>query len=57
MLGHGEDTEERYPRVVEALLGKDIRKIACGTSHTIALSSKLDSCSQVYIDPQHMMHT
>ncbi|XP_031563851.1 ultraviolet-B receptor UVR8-like isoform X2 [Actinia tenebrosa] len=40
MLGHGEDTEESYPRVVEALLGKDIRKVACGTSHTIALSKE-----------------
>jgi len=41
MLGHGEDAEEMAPRVVEALLGRDIRKIACGTSHTLALSSKL----------------
>ena len=40
MLGHGEDTEELSPRVVEALLGRDIRKVACGTSHTVALSSK-----------------
>ncbi|KAK3751866.1 hypothetical protein QZH41_009679, partial [Actinostola sp. cb2023] len=38
MLGHGEDTEELSPRVVEALLGRDIRKVACGTSHTVALS-------------------
>lgn len=40
MLGHGEDAEEVSPRVVEALLGRDIRKIAVGTSHTVALSSK-----------------
>ncbi|KXJ19610.1 ultraviolet-B receptor UVR8 [Exaiptasia diaphana] len=38
MLGHGEDSEEMSPRVVEALLGRDIRKIACGASHMLALS-------------------
>lgn len=52
MLGHGEDTEERDPRVVEALLGKDIRKVACGASHTIALSSKLPALQYV----QHKMY-
>ncbi|XP_032222416.2 ultraviolet-B receptor UVR8 isoform X3 [Nematostella vectensis] len=38
MLGHGEDTQEAHPHVVEALLGKDIRKVACGATHTLALS-------------------
>lgn len=38
-LGHGEDTEESQPGVVEALLGQDIRLIACGTQHTMAVSS------------------
>eukprot|EP00794_Sanderia_malayensis_P003524 gene3523-4025_t len=39
MLGHGEETEETIPRVVEALLGRDVRKIACGTEHMLAVSS------------------
>ncbi len=37
MLGHGEETEEVIPRVVEALLGRDVRKIACGTEHMLAV--------------------
>ncbi|XP_066936467.1 uncharacterized protein [Clytia hemisphaerica] len=37
-LGHGEAEEELVPRVVEALLGRDIRKIACGFEHTLAVS-------------------
>ena len=38
MLGHGEETEEITPRVVEALLGRDVRKISCGTEHMLAVS-------------------
>ncbi|XP_065666204.1 uncharacterized protein LOC100209924 [Hydra vulgaris] len=38
VLGHGEETEELFPRVVEALLGRDIRTVACGTEHTLAVS-------------------
>ena len=37
-LGHGEEEEELVPRVVEALLGRDIRKLACGYEHTLAVS-------------------
>jgi len=38
-LGHGEQTEELIPRVIESLLGRDIRYVACGTDHTLALSA------------------
>lgn len=40
MLGHGENGEENVPRVLEALLSKDIWKVACGVTHTIAVTSK-----------------
>ena len=40
-LGHGEEEEELVPRVVEALLGRDIRKLACGHEHTLAVSGKI----------------
>lgn len=38
MLGHGEEELERSPRVIEALLGRNIVYVACGVAHTIALS-------------------
>ena len=41
MLGHGEEELERSPRVIEALLGRNIIFVACGVAHTIALSGKL----------------
>lgn len=37
-LGHGEEEEELVPRVIEALLGRDIRQVACGHEHTLAVS-------------------
>ncbi|KAL9968021.1 hypothetical protein ACROYT_G026346 [Oculina patagonica] len=40
MLGHGENGEENVPKVVEALLSKDIVKVACGVTHTIAVSKE-----------------
>lgn len=40
MLGHGENAEENVPKVVEALQSKDVMKIACGTTHTVVLTSK-----------------
>lgn len=40
MLGHGENGEENVPRIVEALLSKDIWKVACGVTHTITLTSE-----------------
>lgn len=44
-LGHGEQTEELIPRVIESLLGRDIRYVACGTDHTLALSG--DHCFSI----------
>ena len=41
MLGHGEEELERSPRVIEALLGRNIVYVACGVAHTIALSGKI----------------
>lgn len=40
MLGHGENGEENVPRSVEALLSKDVWKVACGVTHTISLTSE-----------------
>jgi len=40
MLGHGEEELERSPRVIEALLGRNIVYVACAVAHTIALSGK-----------------
>ena len=39
MLGHGENGEECVPKVLEALLSKDIVKVACGITHTIVVTS------------------
>lgn len=39
MLGHGENAEENVPRVVDALLSKNISTVACGVNHTIAVTS------------------
>lgn len=39
-LGHKEDEKEMCPRVVEALLGRNITMVACGMAHTMALSSE-----------------
>ena len=38
MLGHGEEAEEVIPRVVEALLGHDVKQISCGTEHMLAVT-------------------
>ena len=37
MLGHKDEDDERVPRVVESLLGRDIVMAACGVAHTMAL--------------------
>ena len=42
MLGHKDEDSERLPRVVEALLGRDIVMVACGAAHTMALSGERD---------------
>ncbi|KJE88632.1 hypothetical protein, variant 2 [Capsaspora owczarzaki ATCC 30864] len=38
MLGHGEEDPEASPRVVEALLGHDIKMLCLGSGHTMALA-------------------
>ena len=40
MLGHKDEDNEKLPRVVESLLGRDITMVACGVAHTIALSGE-----------------
>lgn len=40
VLGHGESDKEALPRVVEALLGKDIVKFALGSKHMMAVSGE-----------------
>lgn len=42
MLGHKDEDNEMLPRVVESLLGRDIGMVACGVSHTMALSGMCD---------------
>ena len=37
MLGHKDEDDEKCPRVVESLLGKDIIMAACGVAHTMAV--------------------
>mmetsp|Transcript_29366 Transcript_29366/g.47412 ORF Transcript_29366/g.47412 Transcript_29366/m.47412 type:complete len:792 (-) Transcript_29366:878-3253(-) len=37
-LGHGETQLHRTPKVVDALLEKDIRSVSCGMNHTAALT-------------------
>mmetsp|Transcript_12114 Transcript_12114/g.48750 ORF Transcript_12114/g.48750 Transcript_12114/m.48750 type:complete len:602 (+) Transcript_12114:67-1872(+) len=38
-LGHGDENDQLQPKVIEVLLGKDVRAIACGPSHTAALNA------------------
>lgn len=40
MLGHKDEDDERVPRVVESLLGRDIVMAACGVAHTMALGGR-----------------
>ena len=37
ILGHGEEDEEKQPRVLEAMLGRSVRMVALGKQHSIAL--------------------
>ena len=48
MLGHKDEDDERVPRVVESLLGRDIVMAACGVAHTMALGGM---CVCVYVLP------
>ena len=44
-LGHGEEEEELVPRVVKAILGKDIHMVACGTEHTMVITDSGETFS------------
>jgi len=37
-LGHGDNTDQLYPKLVQSLVGKKIAKVCCGSLHTIFLS-------------------
>lgn len=41
-LGIGETVDEYRPVLVEALEGKNIRQIACGSGHTVVLTEEYD---------------
>lgn len=47
MLGHKDEDDEKVPRVVESLLGRDIVTAACGVAHTMALGGRC--CTQTTI--------
>ena len=40
MLGHKDEDDEKFPRVVESLLGRDITMAACGVAHTMAVGGE-----------------
>ena len=40
MLGHKDEDDEKVPRVVESLLGKDVVLVACGVAHTMAVGGE-----------------
>ena len=37
-LGHGDEADHLVPKVVQTLLGKEIRGVSCGPSHTAAIN-------------------
>ena len=49
MLGHGENGEENVPKVVEALQSKDVKKVACGVTHTVVLTSKCSKTTLLHV--------
>lgn len=38
-LGHGNEVSHLTPKVLEAMLGRDIRAIACGPTHSAAINA------------------
>lgn len=48
-LGHGEDNDESIPRVLEALLGRNIVHIACGPKHMVAIAGFLFFCFKFFL--------
>ena len=41
VLGHGNERDQRIPEVLVALLGRNVKLLALGKIHSIALSGKL----------------
>ena len=41
-LGHGDNTDQPKPKLVDALVGKRCSSVACGSKHTLALSNSGD---------------
>ena len=39
-LGHGEDRDELTPRLVERLMWKKIKAVACGQNHTVLCTAE-----------------
>ena len=42
-LGHGEETEEQKPRIVDALSRLNIKLVACGAKYMLCVTGKLNS--------------
>lgn len=40
ILGHKDEDNEKLPRVVDSLLGRNITMVTCGVAHTMALSAQ-----------------
>ena len=41
VLGHGDEDDEKFPRVLEAVLGRSIRQLSLAGKHSIALEGTL----------------
>ena len=57
MLGHKDGDDEKVPRVVESLLGRDIIMAACGVAHTMALGGEIQSHTHTHTHSLSLSHT
>ncbi|KAL6054785.1 RUN and FYVE domain-containing protein 2 [Balamuthia mandrillaris] len=44
-LGHGDEYDQSLPKVIETLLGRDIRGVSCGQAHTVAWNAEGEAFS------------
>ena len=51
-LGHGDTKSSHLPRVVEALLGKEVRQVAAGGSHSLAFNAFFKGAQELYAREQ-----